>query len=314
MAPENITFDIIVPTYENPDELRACLAGLGMQTFRLFRVFICIDGESNNVRRLLTEIDLPFPHCILSHMHNAHQGRNATRNLALPYVAAPFLAMLDSDIVPEPTWLEEHYRLLQQQPCVSVGDVRYTNADENIWARYIQTRGKNKYRHGEHIPAYYFTTGNVALPTAVFVALGGQDARMHSYGGGDTEFALRLEKHFALPVLFNARAVGNARMNKSLAQALAQYEQFGAENLPYILSKHPGEQRIFGVQYLQGQRWRDRMLRLLALSPLSQWLLQLVPLPIRPLERAIVHFAVFSAIARGWTRRKHWEAQEVAAQ
>ncbi|KXB97506.1 MAG: hypothetical protein AA908_06520 [Chlorobi bacterium NICIL-2] len=306
------TFDVIIPTYENAGELQRCLDALEQQTFGSFRVFICIDGESAAVRQLLAGRRLPFAHHIVSHPGNEHRGRNATRNLALPYLEAPFLAMLDSDVVPAPEWLAEHYRLLCDRECASVGDIRFLDTAENVWARYIQHRGKNKYCHGQQIPPYYLTTGNLALPTRFFQALGGQDERMRGYGGGDTEFALRLEKTFSVPVIFNANALGYSTMNKTLAQALAQMEEFGAVNLPLLLSLHPEERRIFGLKYLLGQRWFDRVLRSIARSELAEWLLRLLPFPVASVERAIVHFAVFSAIARGWER--HRSAQAAALQ
>lgn len=310
----SITFDVIVPTYENADELGACLEGLQRQTFTSFRVLVCIDGESLSVRELLKKLHLPgMESLVLSHPGNAHRGRNATRNLALPHIRAPFLAMIDSDIVPAPQWLAEHYRVLKQTDCVSLGDVRYINVQENPWARYLQRRGKNKYRDGQQVPPYYLATGNLALPSRYFLELGGQDEHMRGYGGGDTEFALRLEQRFAVPVIFNARAAAYSRMNKTLPQALQQLEQFGAENLPYIAKQHPNERRIFGLQHLMGTRLRDRLLRRLAHSPLPRWLGGLVPNPIPPLERAVVHFLVFSAIARGWERH-HRQRQEVATQ
>lgn len=300
----SVRFDVIIPAYENAQEVQACLEGLQQQTVSSFRVLLCIDGASLAVRRLVERIGLPgTDSLLLGHPGNAHRGRNATRNLALKHIRAPLLAMLDSDIVPAPDWLYQHEQLLDHAWCVSLGDVRYTNADNNPWARYLQRRGKNKYGDRQPVPAYYLATGNLAMPSHLFVDIGGQDERMRGYGGGDTEFALRLEKRFGVPVLFNARAVGYSRMNKTLDQALAQLEQFGAENLPFILQQHPDERRIFGLRYLLGTRLHDRLLRQLARSDLSRWLCALVPNPIPPLERAIIHFAAFSAIARGWERR-----------
>lgn len=306
------TFDIIIPTYNNADELQRCIEGIARQTFRSFRVLLCIDGESPRVRQLLASLSVAFEYMVLSHPGNAHRGRNATRNLALPHLRAPLLAMLDSDIIPAPTWLEEHYHILKSRDCVSLGDVRYLNAAENPWARYLQSRGKNKYRDGQQIPSYYLATGNLAMPTRYFVAVGGQDEKMYYWGGGDTEFALRLYKAYQLPVIFNARAIGYSYMNKMLAEALEHYRTFGRENLPYIVARHPDERRIFGVEYLRGNRWRDRLLRALALSPLPRLLLRLIPNRLPYLERAIIHFAVFSAIAEGWMTRRFPDSKEVA--
>jgi glycosyltransferase involved in cell wall biosynthesis len=205
-----ITFDIVIPTYNNLSELLQCLEGFKEQTFQDFRILVCVDGSTDKTESVLKKTDFPFSMKILKHPKNVHLGRNATRNLILPHLTARFLVTIDSDMVPASDFLQQHYRLLSQSACISQGKVVYLNKRSNSWADYIQSRGKNKYSHGETLPYYYLTTGNSAMPVHVFKEIGGQDAAMTKYGGGDTELAYRLYQAFRLPVIYNARAVSNS--------------------------------------------------------------------------------------------------------
>ena len=199
--------DVIIPTYNNPEELERCLRGFCYQTFEDFRLLICIDGSFEKTDPVLHSSEFPFPLEILKHPEGERRGRNATRNLAIPHLKASILVTLDSDMVPDVTLLEHHFQLISEKDCVSLGQVVYANRDTNSWADYIQTRGMNKYRNREVLPPYYLTTGNAAMPARYFIELGGQDASMIHYGGGDTEFAYRLNRAFNPPVIFNAKAV-----------------------------------------------------------------------------------------------------------
>lgn len=40
-------FDIIIPTYNNYEELKNCLVAFEHQTIKNFRVFVCIDGSTD---------------------------------------------------------------------------------------------------------------------------------------------------------------------------------------------------------------------------------------------------------------------------
>ncbi|GAB1430028.1 glycosyltransferase family 2 protein [Ignavibacteria bacterium] len=293
-------FDIIIPTYNNCAELRKCLLTLEHQIFTDFRVLICIDGSTDDTLYFLKDYHPIFQIKILQHDDGKNHGRNPARNLALPHIASEFILFIDSDIELRSDCLQRHYELLSKRDCISVGDVRYINTDTNIWAEYLQTRGKNKYRDGDEIPPQYLITQNAAHRARYFIEAGGQDASMTLYGGGDTEYALRLFRHYHLPTIFNECAAGDSAMNKTLSEALSQMERFGASNLKYLTKKYPENKDIFGLIYLQKTTFIGKAASLLFNKKLSLSIEKYIRLFPRKLQKYAVHYCVAARIHYGY--------------
>jgi glycosyltransferase involved in cell wall biosynthesis len=302
----NALFDIILPTYNNCDELLECLQGFEQQTIKDFRLLICIDGSTDHtlesVKQAYSNSSMNIE--ILQHDDRMNHGRNATRNLALPHINAQYIAFLDSDAVPAPDFLEQHLAILNMGFCVSAGDLTYSNAESNAWANYLHTRGKKRFESGDIVPFQYITTGNLALPSTIFIELGGQDAKMKLYGGGDTEFAFRLHNQFNVPIHYAKHAIAYSIMQKSLSFALNQMQQFGAVNLRYIQMKHPTFSEIFRIGEILGDSMRSRIIRLLLhpfLGKISEIIAMKLPLY---LSHKFIAHAVGSRILLGYSTKK----------
>lgn len=297
-------FDLILPTYNNLLGLRACFNGLAQQTFMDFRVLVCIDGSTDGTHPWVWEHreDYRFEILLLQHPDRANHGRNAARNLALPHLVAPYLVTLDTDLVPVPELLAEHKTMLERHNgwVASAGKVGFTDRNTSPWARYQHARGKAKSAHGAPVAFNYLTTGNLALPTRVFVELGGQDPTMRTYGGGDTEFAYRVHKAFQLPVVFNAKAAAWGRLDKSLARGLAQMREFGAINLRYIRQKHPEFNELYRQDLLVGKSLKARLFQLLLSRPVTAFVSRLRPLTRGRLEILLIHLVAVANIRRGF--------------
>jgi glycosyltransferase involved in cell wall biosynthesis len=292
--------DVIIPTYNNIEELKKCMQGFYNQTFTDFRLLICIDGSTDHTETYLRSTEFPFPLKILTHPGRVHRGRNASRNLAVSHLRASILVTLDSDMVPDDHLLEQHFRLVSDRGCVSQGQVIYTNRNTNSWADYIQTRGMNKYKDRESLPPYYLTTGNMAMPARYFIELRGQDASMIHYGGGDTEFAYRLHRTCNLPVIVNTKAVAFSVMNKDLNGAMKQMEEFGAVNLPYIRKIHPQFEKLFQIYILESNAAHYRLLRIF-LNEFNQKICLYCSKQFRGRFRRIcIHFLVIYSINQGY--------------
>jgi len=302
----NALFDIIIPTYNNRDELLACIRGFEQQTIKDFRLLICIDGSTDDTIESIEQLYLHSTlHIeILQHHDRANHGRNATRNLALPHIKAEYLAFLDSDAIPAHDFLEQHLSILRNGFCISAGDLIYTNADTNAWANYLHTRGKKRFESGQEVPFQYITTGNLALPSKIFIELGGQDENMKLYGGGDTEFAYRLHMQFPLPIRYAKQAIAYSIMQKSLPFALNQMQQFGAVNLRYIRKKHPTFSEIFRIGEILGDSLQARIMRF-ALHPffgkISEMFAKILP---HSLANPFIAHAVGSRIFFGYKTGK----------
>ncbi len=165
-------FDVIIPTFQNPDTLKKCLEGFSTQTFSDFRILLCIDGNPRQVNNYVMGSTFPFEIIPLQHKQGTRQGPNATRNLALPHVQSEYLLLFDSDCIPAPELMEQHYRILAKSDCFSLGELVYQNSQSNILADYVQSRGKNKCRDQDILPYKYLTSQNLAMKGKYFIRMG----------------------------------------------------------------------------------------------------------------------------------------------
>jgi glycosyltransferase involved in cell wall biosynthesis len=294
-------FDVIIPTYNNLDELKECLNGFSKQTFRNFNVFVCIDGSTDGTIEFLKTASYNFELTYLTHPNNEHKGRNETRNLSLENINSEYLLLFDSDIIPEEELLQKHFDLLNQKDCVSIGEIIYNNTSDNVWALYLQSRGKGKYPDLAEIPGFYLNTQNVAFKSDYYIKLKGQDPELSkNYGGDDTVLGYKMEREFNVPFIFNKSALGYSSMNKNLSKALMQMQEFGAVNLKIIRRKYPELNQIFRFYIIESNSLRHKIIRLLAADFFAWVLLKLITVVPDALAKRIVHYLVFQSIYKGY--------------
>ncbi|MGE9312039.1 glycosyltransferase family 2 protein [Niabella sp. CJ426] len=247
-----LLFDIVIPTYNNLEELKRCLYSLEKQTLRNFKVWVVVDGSTDGTLAYLSSRHFEFMLECLQHTDRRNHGRAATRNLVLGCLTATYVLFLDSDLVVNNNYLESHNAVLNSTT-ISQGQICYKKG--TIWGDYDMTRGMNRFQNNlAELPAKYILTGNVAMPAFLFVRLNGFDEGIKTYGGEDTELGCRIQKESGLKVLFNKQAVAFGVMDKSLSFALQQREAFAGQGLKYLLNKHPWAKDVFQVNFLTSLR------------------------------------------------------------
>jgi glycosyltransferase involved in cell wall biosynthesis len=289
-------FNVVIPTYNNIVELKACLTSLQHQDSSGFSVLVCVDGSVDGTLEYLATSEFPFPLRTLQHPNGRNHGRAAARNLALPYLDAEFVLLLDSDMQLDREALRKHLDLLTQPDSVSVGDVIYLNADRNLWARYLSTRGKNRHRAGAEIRPLDFVTANSAIRTQDLLAVAGFDSSMTGYGGEDTDLALRLRRDRQTTFVFNPAARAMTVEDKTTAQGLAELAQYARTNLRTIRQRYPNLPAPLWIDRLDSPRLGDRLLRAL-MNPLTDRLVNLL-LPVSPfsVQRRLLNYKVIRTV------------------
>jgi glycosyltransferase involved in cell wall biosynthesis len=295
----NVSIAIVIPTFNNLDELRACLDAIPLGGASP-SVLVAVDGSTDGTIEYLRSSRLPFSVRVLEHDDRANHGRARARNLALPFLDAEFTLFLDSDMRLEPGAIATHLNLLSRRECVSIGDVMYMNASDNLWARYLGTRGHNKAMDGAVIRPLDFHTANVAMRTSDVLALGGFDESLTGYGGEDTEFGLRVARQLGRPLVYNAQARATTVEPKTVDAGLAQLRRYATTNLHAILRKHPDAPAPFWIDRLDSPRLRNRLMRLM-LNPLTDLVVNLA-LPVTPfaIQRRLLNYKVIRAVFSGY--------------
>ncbi len=286
-------FDIIVPSYKNPESVQACLEGFEKQTLKDFRVIVCINDDPTEILKVIDQYKSRGVVDVIGVFFDDRQnhGRSANRNQGLKYLEAKYSMYMDSDLIPEPDLLEQHAKQLEKTNCISLGTVRYTNRKENIWAKYQYHTGRGKFKARDVIPTHYLNTQNVAMDTQMLIELDGQWEGLKHYGGDDTELGYRIKKHYNVPLVYNPYAAATSEMDKQLDKALKDVYEFGKYNMPKILIKHPE----FEGLYQYGRYKSNFLLRNLINLPIDTLLKGIVQLA----PMSIVHYLTISAIYKG---------------
>jgi len=292
-------FDIIIPVFGNPEELKHCLQGFSQQSFSDFRILLCIDGHPEKINNYLMRNNFSLDIIPLHHADVKRHGSNATRNLALPYLQSEYLLMFDSDSFPSADLVKHHYTLLADCDCISLGGVKYLNIETHYLADYVQSRGKNKLRDGEIVPFKYITSHNVAMKIRYFIEMGGQDAAIRSYGG-DIDFAYRLNKQVSIPVINNKKAESYTTWNKSMEVMLNQMHEFGSITLPYLKRKHPELEQAFRVDLITKRGLPHFIIRILFNHAVAKLFKRVLPYIPKFFKRKMIHYLFFQSIVRGF--------------
>jgi GT2 family glycosyltransferase len=198
---------VIIPTRNNVDVLRACLASLEQTTYLNFEVVI-IDNESDDAETLAYLRSLP--HTVLRIPNPAGSFNFAAiNNLAVKQVDSPYVLFLNDDVeVRSPRWLSQMMGYVQIQGVGAVG------------AKLIFPDGRIQHAgiihglyHGMAGPAFklapetdhgYLSYASVArdysavtaacllTPRTLFLELGGFDEQRYAVAYNDVDYCYRL--------------------------------------------------------------------------------------------------------------------------
>ena len=189
-------FSIIVPTRNRPELLVACLHSMAMLEYPrdLFEIVVVVDGgtvpSGEQLASLHTMIDLTI-------LTQSHAGPAVARNNGARHAKGEYFVFTDDDCVPMPDWLLK----------LAEGFLVYP--DSVLGGRTINALLLNRYSAASHYlmeflytfynpepgKARFFASNNIALPAAVFQAIGGFSAKYPRAGGEDRDFCRQLQQH-----------------------------------------------------------------------------------------------------------------------
>jgi GT2 family glycosyltransferase len=294
---------VIIPTYNNLPELRLCLKALSQQSYKDFVAYVCVDGSTDGTLEYLRCEPYEFVK-VLTHPDGRNHGRNAARNLALPYLHQHrWVAFLDSDSIPLPDWLETFCTSAKENEVLIGKILYYAPFGPSPWNLYRLWRSNTHQKTKERITFKHFCTISAFLSAAVFQHVGGFDPAIRRHGLGDVELGWRLQ-NMGLRFRLIAEAKVWSASQHTPAQALLRYYEMGRVNLPFLYRKHPGIQA-----HLYGGRWLTK--------PFYKFVAQVMYFLVRPswvyglldrvptwLQVRLLHYLVLYAIMQGYKHKR----------
>jgi GT2 family glycosyltransferase len=182
-APGRLLASVIVPARNAGTDLDRLLAALSRQTLSVSRFELVIgdDGSTDG-----STDDLPEVGEWVRIMRGPPQNSYAARNRAVRAASAPILAFCDADCVPDPDWLEQGVRALENADLVA-GRIRFdVPARRTIWTLLDIDAYKD---HELQVRQGTAETANLFIRRDLFDQIGGFDESLPEHG--DFDFTMR---------------------------------------------------------------------------------------------------------------------------
>ena len=107
----SITFSVIVPIYNRPDEAKELLESLSLQTYKDFELVLVEDGSTSPCS---AEVEAYCDSLKIQYIVKENTGRSDTRNVGMQYAKGSYFIFFDSDCIIPPHYLETVNGLLQK--------------------------------------------------------------------------------------------------------------------------------------------------------------------------------------------------------
>lgn len=195
---------VVVPTYERPALLRACIESFDDQVDAPdFEVVVIDDGSGDHTPAVLDAMaaDRGWLHPL---RQSANRGPAAARNAGLAAARGDLLLFVDDDVVASPTLLRTHADLhaaagAGAETFAVLGRVDWhPSLEVTPFMRWIDTSGLQfaydtwLVEGPVEVPAAAFYTANLSMPRRLVLDAGGFDERFPFPAYEDLELATRL--------------------------------------------------------------------------------------------------------------------------
>jgi GT2 family glycosyltransferase len=189
-------FSIVIPTYERPRQLAACLDSLTRLDYPRdrFEVIVVDDGS----KAPLKDVVGPFTDDLnLTLVTQSNAGPASARNAGAKRANGAFLAFTDDDCRPAPNWLKKLAFRLVDTPDHMIGGRTINALRGNIYtaSSQLMTDAVYAYYNGDRLRPHFFACNNLAVPANLFRDLGGFDKGFPLAAAEDREFCERWLRH-----------------------------------------------------------------------------------------------------------------------
>jgi glycosyltransferase involved in cell wall biosynthesis len=189
-------FSIIIPTYNRPRQLAACLDSLVRLEYPRdsFEVIVVDDGSETPQEAVVAAFRGRLNVTAVS---QRHAGPATARNTGATHATGQFLAFTDDDCAPASDWLRALAARFAQGADQAVGGRPMGAIPDNVCsvASDLLIAYLHDYYNAATTHARFFTSNNLGLPADRFREIGGFDATFPRAGGEDRELCDRWLYH-----------------------------------------------------------------------------------------------------------------------
>jgi glycosyltransferase involved in cell wall biosynthesis len=189
-------FSIVIPTFNRPNQIQACLQSLHAQDFprEQFEVIVVDDGSLTPLEPVVQPFARSLP---LRVIRKSNGGPASARNAGAAAAHGRFLAFTDDDCRPARDWLVKLAPRLSAAPDQMVGGRTINLLDQNPYAVTSQIIVDVVYAFFNSDPgqARFLASNNLAMSAEVFRKINGFDTSFPKAAAEDRDLCDRWRHH-----------------------------------------------------------------------------------------------------------------------
>ena len=300
---ELATVAVVVPCNNVAHIVDQCIKSLVRQDYPQdkFSIIAVNDGSTDSTKEHL-EFFKTHPNFYFFN-HEKNKGLSAARNTGIKNSQSEIVCFLDSDMVIQPDWLQLIVAELMAEEVIGViGNTTLPKGEEsNLLDHYFYSaqRGARQFGESSAIGWRWFLFNNTAVKRSAIKKTGLFDEKFTSYGGEDTDMAIRLWHNFPDALRFSSKINAEHHHKRTLNQFCKQMEIYGQTNLPLLLDRYPEYNKELAGDLVT--TWRGRFLFNALLSKLLR-LINIIS-PNITITRYLVIYSVICGARKAYYRR-----------
>src|SRR4030065_2472512 len=225
---------IVIPTFNSAKVLKTCLESLANKTVgrKKYEVIVVDDGSTDETKDIVAKYPVRY-------IHQQNRGPAAARNNGVNHAQGEIVLFTDADCDPEPNWIEEMIKPLNDNQVVGVKGA-YKTRQKELVARLVQIEYEHKYERMKKFKYIDFIdTYSAGYRKDIFLKYNGFDERYPKASVEDQEFSFRLS-HDGHKMVFNPDAVVFHKHSASLMGYLRKKYKIAFWKV-FLLKRHPGK-------------------------------------------------------------------------
>ncbi len=248
------TIDIVVPCYNVAHIVERSVNSLLKQSYRdnTISIYLVNDGSSDSTGRILDSFSR-HQHIQIIHLEK-NKGLSAARNTGIKAGSGEVICFLDSDMTVQPEWINAHLDMLGEVGIFGVIGDSLLPAEQtpNELDSYLYDprRGARSIGEGSPIPFSYFLFNNTSVKRSIFDVIELFDEKITTYGGEDTELAIRFWEAYPEGLRFSSSASCVHHHPRELIDFCNLMYSYGKTNLPSLLEQFPQYKAELGGGWL----------------------------------------------------------------
>ena len=242
---KNNSLSVVVPCYNSKKRIVACIDAIKLSLKKLshkldLEIIVINDGSTDGTHQEIKNLE-----GVKIITHSKNKGLSSARNSGILASQSEYIAFIDSDIEVEESWFEKLLAILKKDDSIVgvIGHLRAppSNTSDGLLEKYLFSNYRGAVNIDEKTPLLYnwFVFSNTVIRRAVLEKTGNFDEKIISYGGEDTELAIRINKVSPGNLRKCGEALSFHYCDKSLSQYKENMFEYGLNNFNYIVEKHP---------------------------------------------------------------------------